>query len=355
MIYFVDIEPAEQALFGEAFAGEDLMAVRRLAEVGEDAEIVCPFIDERIDEAFFATHPKLKLIATRSSSVDHIDLAACARHKVLVSHVPHYSDEAVAEHTFALMLALARRLREIMYLPTTGAFSYEATRGMELDGKALGIIGMGRIGQRVATLARAFNMNVLASDIDAPADLAQALHFQWVPMGELLARSDVISLHATLSPATYHIINAANLARTKRGVLIINTARGALVDTRALRAALESGQVGGAGLDVLQDERVLRRRAEQVITEGILQHLRSDDRAQEARDADRVRELEELLLGNAVVSRHNVICTPHVAFNSAEAMRRLAVSTANNIRAFLEGRPQNLFPLPAGTPAEANS
>jgi D-lactate dehydrogenase len=341
-IYFVDIEPGEQAFFGEQFAKEDLIAVKRLADVGEDAEIVCAFIDEPIDAAFLASHPRLRMVASRSSSVDHIDLDACARHGVLVSHVPHYGEETVAEHTFALMLALSRRLREVMDVPSTGQFSYEATRGFELYGKTLGVIGMGHIGQRVATLAHAFGMHVLASDIDAPPDLANALHFEWVSLDQLLARSDVITLHATLSPATYHIINAAALSQTKRGVVIVNTARGALVDTGALRAALESGDVGGAGLDVLQDERVLRQRADDVITDGILKHLRSDDRARESRDANRVRELEELVLGNAILSRLNVVFTPHVAFNSVEAMRRLALSTAENIRAFLDDRPQHL-------------
>jgi D-lactate dehydrogenase len=345
-IYFVDIEPGQEVFFGERLAEHDLISVRRLDEVGDDVELLCPFIDEAIDEAFLVAHPKLRFIATRSRSVDHIDVAACARHDVLVAHAPPYGEEAVAEHTFALMLALARRLRELMELPKGGQFSYEATRGFELHGKTLGLIGMGHIGQRVATLARAFQMHVLAYDIETPAELARTLHFQWVSFEELLARAHVISLHAALSPATYHILNAATLARTRRGVLVINTARGALIDTAALRDALESGQVGGAGLDVLQDERVLRQRAEEIIADDILRHLRSDDLAHEARDADRVRELEELMLGNAIVSRTNVVFTPHVAFNSHEAVSRLAELTAENIRAFLDGRPQNLVMMP---------
>lgn len=346
-IYFVDIEPGEQTFFGEQFAEHDLLAVRRLNEVEADAEVVCIFIDEPIDDAFLAAHPKLSFIATRSTSVDHIDLAACAGREIRVCHVPHYADETVAEHTFALLLALARRLRELMDMPKGGRFSYPATRGYELHGKTIGLLGMGRIGQRVAALARAFQMHVIASDIDAPPELAQALHFQWVTLDDLLARSDIISLHAPLSPATYHLINADTLARTKRGVFIINTARGALIDTSALRDALESGQVGGAGLDVLQDERVLRQRAENVIADEIVRHLRSDARARESRDADRVRELQELMLGEALLARPNVVFTPHVAFNSHEAMRRLAELTAANLHAFLAGHPQNLVAPPA--------
>lgn len=341
-IYFVDIEAGEQHFFGEAFPEEDLIAVHQLSEVGADAEIVSIFIGEPVSEAFLHAHPKLRLIATRSSSVDHIDVQACARHGVLVCHVPHYSDETVAEHTFALILALARRLREVMSRPRGEHFSYEATRGFELRGRTLGIIGMGKIGQRVTTLARSFEMEVIAHDIENAADLSQQLGFTWKPLDELLTTADIISLHAPLSAATYHIINADTLARTKRGVLIINTARGALVDTAALRAALDSGHVGGAGLDVLQDERLLRRRAENIITEEILHHLRSDERAMESRDADRLRQLEELVLGNALLDRSNVIFTPHVAFNSVESMRRVAEFTAENIRGFLQDQPINL-------------
>lgn len=345
-IYFVDIEPADEAFYGEAFAEHDLISVRRLADVEDDAEIVCVFIDERIGEAFLAAHPRLRFVATRSTSTDHIDVHACARHDVLVAHVASYGEVTVAEHVFALMLALARRLRELMELPKGGRFSYEATRGFELHGKTLGIVGMGRIGRRVAALAHAFQMHVLACDIDAPPDLAQRLHFRWVSLDELLAHSDIISLHATLTPQSYHLLNATTLARTKPGALIINTARGALIDTAALRSGLESGSIGGAGLDVLQDERVLRRNADDVIAEDIVRHLRSDAVAREAHDADRIRELEELMLGDAILSLPNVVFTPHVAFNTREAVRRMAEATAGNIRAFIDDRPHNLV-MPA--------
>ncbi|MEQ1861413.1 MAG: NAD(P)-dependent oxidoreductase [Chthoniobacteraceae bacterium] len=341
-IYFVDIEPSDEAFYGECLAEQDLISVRRLAEVDSDAEIVCVFIDEKIDDPFLAAHPKLRLVATRSTSVDHIDLPACERRGVRVCHVANYGEGTVAEHTFALMLALARRLREIMDLPKAGRFSYEATRGLELHGKTLGLVGMGRIGRRVAVLANAFQMRVIASDIDTPSDLAARLHFEWASFDELLARADIISLHAALTPQTYHLIDAASLARMKPGVLIVNTARGALIDTNALRAALESGHVGGAGLDVLQDERVLRQNADDLIAQDIVRHLRSDARASEAHDANRIRELEELMLGDAILSRANVVFTPHVAFNTHEAARRMAETTAENIRAFLAGRPQNL-------------
>ena len=157
-------------------------------------------------------------------------------------------------------------------------------------------------------------------------------------LDNLLARSDIITLHTTLSAENYHLLNRETFARCKRGVLIINTARGALIDTEALREALDSGQVGGAGLDVLQDERVLRDTASNIIATDIIKHLRSDALAHEALDAERVRELEELMLGDAVVQRMNVVFTPHLAFNSVEAVARRNAVTVENIRAFLEGK-----------------
>jgi D-lactate dehydrogenase len=341
-IYFVALEPDAKEFYAHALAEYDLVAVPNLREVDADAEIVCIILDEQIDDVFLTQHPNLKLVATRSSSVDHIDLAACRARGVAVCHVPHYQEESVAEHTFALLLALARRLRELMILPKGGEFSYAGTRSMELQGKTLGLIGMGRVGQRVASLAKAFRMNIIASDIHQSPELARELAFSWVTLDVLFERSDVISLHATLSPETYHVINAESLAKTKRGVIVINTARGALVNTMALRDALESGQVGGAGLDVLQDERVLRQRAPDIIAGDILRHLRSDALAHEAHDADRIRDLRVLVLGEAVLSRSNVVFTPHVAFNSHEAVLRMRQETAENLRAFVKGTPQNL-------------
>lgn len=342
IIYFVETEPEEQEFYGGALSGHDVRFVPILAEIGEDAEILSPYINAKISTEFLAAHPRLRFITTRSTATDHLDVPACRAHGVAVAHVPFHAEATVAEHTFALLLALARRLREVMLAPKGGRFSYEATRGFELAGKTLGIVGMGHIGRRVAGLAQAFQMQVLASDLDQPPAVATALGFTFVPLAELLARADIISLHAPLTPATYHLLNHQTLAQCQRGVIIINTARGSLIETHALRDALNSGQVGGAGLDVLQDERVMRAPASNIIAADIIAHLRSDALAHEARDADRIRELEELMLGDAVLARPNVVCTPHVAFNSMEAVARLQQITAENIAAFAAGRPVNL-------------
>lgn len=341
IIYFLEAEPPEQEYFAERLAEQTLHFVSRLEDVGADCEILSIFINSIVTPEFLAGHPRLRLIATRSMATDHLPLEACRERGIVVANVGSYGDRTVAEHTFALVLALSRRLREVMNKPKSERFSYEAARGFDLEGKTMGIIGMGYIGQQVAELAHAFRMKVLAYDVEHPTGLARSLDFTFVPLAEVLAQSHVISLHAPLTASTYHILNRDTFAQCRRGVLIINTARGALVDSQALREALDSGQVGGAGLDVLQDERVMRQSASNIIAGDIVQHLRSDARAHDSRDADRVRELQELLLSDALLAKLNVVFTPHVAFNSVETFERLQTVTAETILAFAEGRPVN--------------
>jgi len=343
IIYFTETEPDSEEFFANSLSDHDVRFAWRLEDVGADAEILSCFINSKIDATFLAAHPSLKLLATRSTAVDHIDTAACHARGVLVCSLPFYGDATVAEHTFALILALSRRLREVMLAPKTGRFSYEGTRGIELAGKTLGIIGMGRIGQRVAELAHAFHMRVVAYDVQQTAATTGNLTCEFVALGDLLAAAHVISLHAPLSAETYHILNAAAFSKCRRGVLVVNTARGSLVDTHALREALNSGQVGGAGLDVLQDERVMRESASRIIAADIIQHLRSDALATDDRDADRLRELQEIMLSDDVLSRSNVVFTPHVAFNSFEASERMRRATMEIISGFVAGRPVNVF------------
>jgi D-lactate dehydrogenase len=344
IIYFLETETAEQEFFAARLGGHELHFVSQLDEVAEDAEVISIFINTAITPEFLDAHSRLRLISTRSTAVDHLPLEACRQRGVATAYVSTYGERTVAEHTFALILALSRRLREAMIALKKGRFSYEAARGFDLEGKTLGIIGMGHIGQHVAELANAFRMKVLAYDVERPAALARTLHFAFVPLAELLAQAHVISLHASLSAATYHILNRETLAQCRPGVLIINTARGSLIDSQALRDALDSGQVGGAGLDVLQDERVMREPVSHIIAADIVQHLRSDARAYDSRDADRVRELQELLLSDALLANLNVVFTPHVAFNSVEAFERLLTATAETILAFTEGRLINAVP-----------
>ena len=338
IIYFTETETPGQQYFAEKFPGHEVRFVPKLDDVEADAEIISGFIESAITQSFLETHPALRLFTTRSTATDHLDIAACRARGVTVCHVPAYGDTTVAEHTFALLLALSRRLRETMLTPSRGKFSYEAVRGFDLCGKTLGIIGAGHIGRRVAALAVAFRMEVLAYDV---AHSAPEPGVQFVTLDALLARSQILSLHTPLTAETRHIVNRETLAKCPRGVCILNTARGALVDTAALREALDSGHVGGAGLDVLEDERVMRAPASAIIAGEIVAKLQADGNTREAHDAARLAALQEVMLGDAILSRPNVVFTPHVAFNSVEAFQRLLDTTAENIHAFLAGEPVN--------------
>jgi D-lactate dehydrogenase len=345
-IYFLETEPDSADFFERSLDGHALNFVSDLEEVGPDARILSIFIRSTIDGAFLEKCPALELIATRSSGVDHIDLDACAARGVAVATVGSYGENTVAEHTFALILALARRLPEATAPPDPKRrrFSYQSTRGFDLKGKTLGVIGAGRIGLHTIRIARAFSMEVLAFDIFAQSFLSEILDFRYVPLDELLARSHIVTLHTPLRPETRHILNRDTLAQCRRGALIINTARGGLIDTGALLEALDSGHIGGAGLDVMEEESLFRQDASKIIAAQIINRLKAFNNPTELHDPDpqRIRELEELMRHKALLSRSNVIFTPHVAFNSIEAVNRINDVTAKNILAFLRGEPINL-------------
>ena len=322
--------------------------VNKPGRVGAAAEIVSVFIHTAVDRAFLDAHPALRLIVTRSTGTEHLDLAACRERGIAVANVPTYGEHTVAEHTFALILALSRRLREVTgESASDGKLSYAAARAFELRGKTLGVVGAGRIGRHVIAVAQAFGMRVLAYDIHAPAAVAKHAGFDFAPLEEVLAEAHVLTLHAPLSPDTRHFLNRDTLARCRRGVLIINTARGALIDTDALLDALESGQVAGAGLDVLEEEGTVRQETTKIISEQIITRLHAVGPAAVAelqdREANRVRELQDLLRNKRLIARPDVVFTPHVAFNSIEAVERINSATVENIRRFLEGHPINLI------------
>lgn len=346
IIYFVELESPDRTLFHERLSEHDLRFVGELHGVEPDAEALCIFMTSEIDAPFLEAHPRLRYLITRSGSVEHIDLKACRERGVTVSNVRDFGDTTVAEHTFALILALSRRLREVMDFPKgahPARFTYGGVRGFDLAGKTLGIIGLGRIGERVAALSKAFQMEVIAYDpLAMPPERAAALGLRWSSFEELLAQSHIISLHVRISPGTHHLLDAAAFARCRPGVLIINTARGRLIDTGALAEALESGQVGGAGLDVLEEEKVLRQPASQIISAQIVEHLRSDAPPPEAHHDSRLRDLQEIVSSDALLARRNVVFTPHVAFNSVEAIDRLHAATAEYLLAFIRGAPMSL-------------
>jgi D-lactate dehydrogenase len=307
---------------GAAAYETELLDERMLARAG-DAECVSVFIYSRLTADALGRLPALRMIATRSTGYDHIDMAACRERGIIVSNVPSYGENTVAEHTFALILMLSRKVHKAYSQVQAGHVDLTALTGFDLQGKTIGVIGAGRIGLHVIRIARGFGMRVFGYDVRRDPFLADLLGFTYADLPALLAESDIVSLHCPLTPETRHLIGREQLAKMKRGALLINTARGALVDTEALAEALEAGQLGGAGLDVIEGEELIKE-------ERQLLHERED-----------VAVLRAAVLNRLLLSREDVVFTPHNAFNSREALLRILDTTLENLKGFWAGHPLN--------------
>jgi len=229
----------------------------QIVAAAADADVLC-MRDQfgQVTKDVFDRLPKLKLIVTRSVGYDHIDLDEAKRRGIPVCHIPDYGAHMIAEQAFGLLLAVARNVvRGNERYKLEHRFSDQGLQGIELFGKTLGVIGTGRIGMHCVRIAKGFSMRVVAHDVYQNEAAARDLDFTYLSLEELLAESDFISLNVALTENTHHLINADRLAQMKKGTILVNTARGAVVDTQALIDALRSGQLGGAGLDVLEDER----------------------------------------------------------------------------------------------------
>jgi D-lactate dehydrogenase len=291
-----------------------------------DCDILSTFIFSQVNEEIVRQAPMLKLIATRSTGFDHIDRAAAKQRNIQVANVPEYGSNTVAEHTFALLLALSRRVIPAYTRTRAGTFDTSGLRGFDLRGKLIGIVGTGNIGLHVIRMATSFGMRVMAFDPFPRKSLADVLNFEYVSFDKLIAESDIISLHCPATPENHHLIREQSIAKMKRGVVLINTARGALIHTHDLLAALEKGHVAAAGLDVLEGERLIK------------------EDVQLLKDANR-DQLLDAIETNKLLIRENVIVTPHNAFNSEEAVKRILSTTAENITTFINsGKPANPVP-----------
>jgi D-lactate dehydrogenase len=286
--------------------------------------VLSVFVGSRVDRPLLEACPDLRLVATRSTGHDHVDLAACAASGVAVANVPTYGENTVAEHTFALILALSRNVHKAWVRTQRGDFSIQRLQGFDLRGRTIGLVGVGHIGLHTAKIARGFGMAVLAADPRPQPLLAELIGFTYVQLEELVARADIVSLHAPLTPATRHLLDRELLKRFKRGALLVNTARGGLIDTEALLWALDQGILAGAGLDVLEGEELL-----------------TEDRRRLALERDEA-SLRVLVENQLLAGREDVVVTPHVGFDSVEAVQRIAEVTAANVAGFLAGEPQNL-------------
>lgn len=302
------------------FAGE---LTAESAAQAKPFDVVSVFIYSALTAPVLKSLPKLKLISTRSTGFDHIDLSAASKRGISVSNVPSYGENTVAEHTFALILSLSRNVHKAYVRTLSGDFRLEGLQGFDLKGKTIGVVGAGHIGLHVIRMAKGFGMQVKAFDTQRNSFLSEVLDFDYVPLDELLRTSDIISLHAPYNRHTHHIINRDNITSVKRGAILINTARGGLVETHALLEALENGTLAGAGLDVIEGEELIKEEKQ------LLSHHYS------------LEKMETLLKSNILLHRDNVVFTPHIGFNSAEALQRILDTTVENIRQYLSGTPQN--------------
>jgi len=279
----------------------------RTAKLAEDCDVVCPFVNDLMDRPTLTIlrNHGVRLIALRCAGYNQIDVAAAGELGIVVARVPEYSPYAVAEHAVALLLALNRKLPRAYNRIREFNFSLEGLVGFDLHGKTLGIIGTGKIGAVFAKIMAGFGCRLLAYDV-CPRD---ELPVRYVEFPQLLAESDILSLHVPLVPSTRHLLNESAMTQLKRGTFIVNTSRGALIDTHALVEALKSGQVGGAALDVYEEET------------GVFFHDLSGE------------ILQDDVLAR-LISLPNVLITSHQAFLTHEALANIASTTLANISAF---------------------
>ena len=292
--------------------------------IAKKFNVISVFIYSRINKEVISSLPSLKLITTRSTGFDHIDLKEAKKRKILVCNVPFYGENTVAEHTFALILSLSRNVHKSYLRTLRGDFSIEGLKGFDLKDKVLGVIGAGHIGLHVIRIAKGFGMQVLASDAHQNKFLAEVLGFKYVSLDNLLRNSHIITLHVPYTKSTHHLINRENINLIKKGAILINTSRGAVVDSEALIEALDKKILSGVGLDVLEGEELIKEEKQLLY------------------DKKKLEVLANLVKGHILLSRDNVVFTPHIGFYSQEALERILETTVGNIFRFLEGRPQNV-------------
>lgn len=328
-IAFFELEDWEKSYVKQKLKGQQLLFLdekltKENAAKAKDCDIVSVFIYSGVDKNALQLLPKLRFIATRSTGYDHIDIAAAKSRKIIVSNVPTYGENTVAEHTFALILALSRRIVDSADRTRRGDFTLEGLRGFDLKGKTIGVVGTGHIGLHVIRIAKGFEMDVFAFDVRRDSSAARKLGFQYADFNALLQKSDIITLHCPYNKATHHMINSSNIGKIKKGAMLVNTARGGLVETGALLKALDSGIISSAGLDVLEEEFNIKEEKQLL-----------------SKDFEREADLRTMLGNHVLLNHKNVIITPHNAFNSKEALVRILNTTIENINAFAKKKPTN--------------
>lgn len=301
---FLDVDPEDRALvlqeFPHAQIFEKPLKGKELIAACKDAEIISTFIYTAFPADILKELPHLKVLCTRSVGYDHIDKEACKRQGIIVCNVPDYGSHVIAEHVFALLLGTLRHVWEGDRRVEQGEFDYHGLRGISLYGKTMGIVGTGKIGRKVAKIAHGFGMNILAVDLCRSVEIENDYGVRYVTFSELVANSDVITLHTPSTPETHHMMNEDTFKILKAGAVLINTARGDLIDSAALLKALQSGKLRYALLDVLEHEKNFAE-------------------------------------NKTLIDHPSVVVTPHIAFYAEDSMRNMYEDCFRSIRQWEEG------------------
>ncbi|KAF0814593.1 D-lactate dehydrogenase [Andreprevotia sp. IGB-42] len=289
---------------------------RQTVPLAAGFDVVCPFVNDRVDAATIAELARLGVrhVALRCAGFNGVDIVAAKQHGVAVTRVPAYSPEAVAEHVFALLLTLVRKTHRAYNRVRDGNFSLDGLVGFNLHGRTFGVVGAGKIGLATLRVARGFGMRLIANDRTPDLAMGAALGCEFMPLEQLLAESDIISLHAPLFDETRYMINAASINSMKHGAVIINTSRGGLINSADLIDALKDGKLGGVGLDVYEYE-------EGVFFENLSGTALQDD-----------------MLAR-LTTFPNVVITSHQGFLTDEALSNIAETVMGNVAAFAAGLP----------------
>lgn len=307
---------AANAAAGHRLVFHEARLAPETAALAAGAEAVCPFVNDDLSRPVIERLADLgvRFLALRSAGFNHVDLAAAAAAGIAVGRVPAYSPHAVAEHAVALILTLNRKTHRAYNRVREGNFELHGLLGFDLHGKTVGVVGTGLIGRVFAGIMAGFGCRIVAHD-PVPSRELVAAGVAYLPMEALLAESDIVSLQCPLTPQTRHLIDDAAIARMKRGAMLVNTSRGAVVDTRAVIRGLKSGAIGSLGLDVYEEEEAL-------FFEDLSDGFISDD------------------VFARLLTFPNVLVTGHQGFFTAEALAGIAETTVANLTAFArDGRP----------------
>lgn len=282
----------------------------------KDSDVVIVFVNSPVNDEILKGLPKLKAVLTASTGFDHIDLIACDKKNIWACNVPSYGENTVAEQAMALLLSISRKIPQSLERTRKGDFTTDASlRGFDLKGKTMGVIGTGKIGKHVIRMAKGFEMNVIAFDAFKDEKFAKEAGFVYKPLDQVYKEADVLSFHVPYMKETHHMFNMKSLKVLKKGVVVINTARGPVIETDALLDGIKKKVIAFAGLDVLEDEKDM-----------------VDEKQLLSKDFQKAKDLKTMLEDHELMDHPNVIVTPHNAFNTIEALTRILDTTIENLK-----------------------